>query len=135
MAAIAFKEGAGLYRKGFVQDIAFHMAGRRQGDPAGADTADHLAANGDILGIDFAMDFRFVADDQAGAAQIAFYLSVNLYVAALVEGTVDHHVGADDGGRGMRTVALGARGRQERGRHLIGGGFFTSAREHGGQPL
>ena len=81
MAAIAFKEGAGFHRKGFVQDIALDMAGGGQQHLAGADAADHPAAHGDVFGQDFAMDFGFLADHQADAAHIAFDHAVNLDIA------------------------------------------------------
>ncbi len=136
MAAIAFEEGAGFHRKGFVQDIAFDMAGGAEQHLAGADAADYPAAHGDIVGDDLAMNLGFVADHQADAADIAFHLAVDLHVAGRDQRAGDDSVGGKDrgGGGARRLVALLGRGRgngRQRRQHGLILGF---AREHGGLP-
>src|SRR4029077_303622 len=114
---------------------AFDMAGRRQQNLAGMDAADHLAADGDVLGPDLAMDFRLLADHQARAAHIAFDDAVDLDVARGVEGARDRKVGADDGGHrtsAARTLGL-AHGLTIFRRHESA--FLAFAREHDDPPL
>src|SRR5579863_8023609 len=84
-AATALEEGAALHRKRFVQDVAFDMAGGAEKDLAGMDAPDDAAAHRDILGPDFAMHFRALADHQADTADIALENAVDLHVAAGVE--------------------------------------------------
>ena len=117
MAAIAFEEGARFHREGFVQDVAFDMAGGGQQHLAGADAADHPAAHGDVLGQDLAMNFGLLADHQADAAHIAFDDAVDLDIAGGDQRAGDGEIGADDGGRGAargRAWAAGWRQRRRR---------------------
>src|SRR5258708_21085073 len=70
MPAIALEESAGLYRQGFVQDVALDMTGGGEQDLAPPDAADHLAAYRDVFGTDLAMNLGLVADHQADAVDI-----------------------------------------------------------------
>ena len=134
MAAIAFEEGAGFHGKGFVQDVAFDMAGGGELHLAGADAADHAAAHGNVFRQDLAVNFRLLADHKTNAANIAFDHAVNLDIAIRHQGAGDGQIGADDGGRGAAGgAALGRRhGGEGQG---CGGCGILGFREHGDLPL
>ena len=134
MAAIAFEEGAGFHGKGFVQDVAFDMAGGGELHLAGADAADHAAAHGNVFRQDFAVNFRLLADHQANAADITFDHAVNLDIAIRHQCARDGQIGADDGRRGAACGAAFWRCHGGEG-HGRGGCRILGFREHGDLPL
>src|SRR5580692_10867594 len=106
MTAAAFEERSGLDSHRLPMDVAFDPAGGRQMYLVGADVALHAAADGDVLAQDVAVDERLLADDKAGAMDVASDLSVDLHMAIGGERSVHHEVAGDDGRRRVSTRTL-----------------------------
>lgn len=98
MAAMTVKESAAFHRQGGVDDIAFNPRGCGQLDLTGADGTLDLAADNHRFGNDFTINRGFLANGERPGADIAFNASIQLNFTLGREGTMEHHIGADDRG-------------------------------------
>jgi hypothetical protein len=96
MAAIALEECTGFDREGFMQYVAFNMAGRSQENLARTDTPLDAATHRHVLGHYVAFNAGFVAYYEPRRIDVAFDLSVNLNVTARRQRSGDHQIAADD---------------------------------------
>ena len=129
------KKAPDFHRKGFVQDVAFDMAGGGQQDLAGADAADHLAAHGDVLGkispwISALSPITRPTLRTSPSTRPSIWMSPVEVRVPLITMSALMMEGADERAGALGGAAAGASG--------IGGwrgdGVFAFAREHGGLP-
>ncbi len=106
MTAVALEERSPFDRHRLSMDVAFDTAGRRQMNLVSANGSLHTTPDGDVLAQDVAVNKSFFTDDEAGAAHVAFDLSIDLHVATRGERPVHHEIRADDGGRRHSTGTL-----------------------------
>lgn len=98
MAAMTVKEGPAFHRKRRMYDIALNARGRGQLNLAGPNGALDLSTDNHGLGNDLAINRRVLANGQRPGSDISFHASIQLDFTFGREGTVEHHVGADDRG-------------------------------------
>ncbi|HWA02078.1 MAG TPA: hypothetical protein VG819_01005 [Rhizomicrobium sp.] len=99
MAAIPLKEGPGLHGKGFMENVAFDVAGGGQQDLSRPDASPDAASDRNVFRYHISLDAGFVANHKAIRTDVAFDLPVDLNVAGGSQRALDNQVGADDGRR------------------------------------